>query len=197
MTNIVYKVTTDFIYPLTYQKSILFLFINILFIVGKKVYFSILIFCFFWNVLIFSAPVLIDKGGIYTVISGFIYELFSRTCHQIDSRSFHIAGFKLAVCSRCISVYLSFFIGCIVYPVFNKLDNKNLPSLWYLMIALFLLVLDVGLDLLDIMGNTFFTRAVTGGLIGVVLPFYIIPGFVNFFAEVISFLNQKRNLKNN
>jgi uncharacterized membrane protein len=162
--------------------------------VGKKVYFSILIFIIIWNGMNFAAPLLIDKGGIFTYSSEFIYGLFSRTCHQIDSRSFHIAGFKLAVCSRCVSVYLSFFIGCLVYPMIKKLDNKILPSLWFLMIPFALLMLDVGLDLLDILENTFISRSITGGLMGFVLPFYLIPGFVNFLSEVRDFFSQKKEL---
>jgi len=162
--------------------------------VGKKVYFAILIFIIIWNSLIFAAPLLIDKGGIFTLSSEFIYALFSRTCHQIDGRSFHIAGFKLAVCSRCVSVYIAFFLGCVVYPMIKKIDNKTLPSLWYLMIPFALLILDVGLDLLDILENTFISRSITGGLMGFVLPFYLIPGFVNFFSEVGDFFNQKKEL---
>lgn len=163
---------------------------------GKKVYFIILIFSFLWNILIFSAPLMIDKGGIYTTIGGIIYELFSKTCHQLDSRSFHIAGIKLAVCSRCVSVYLAFLLGCIIYPIFKKTENIKMPSLWFLIIPFILLLLDVVLDLLSIVDNTFLSRVITGGLIGLVLPFFLIPGFVNFFTEIKSFINQKNNLKN-
>ena len=76
----------------------------------------------------------------------------------------------------------------------KKLDNKILPSLWFLMIPFALLMLDVGLDLLDILENTFISRSITGGLMGFVLPFYLIPGFVNFFSEVGDFFNQKKEL---
>ena len=171
------------------------MFIN-LHALGKKVYFSVLVIIIIWNGFIFAAPLMIDKGGIFTYASEFIYGLFSKTCHQLDSRSFHIAGIKLAVCSRCVSVYLAFFIGCLVYPIFKKLDNYKLPSLWFLLIPFVLLILDVGLDLLDIFDNTFLSRSITGGLIGFVLPFYLIPGFVNFFNEVGDFFNQKKELNN-
>jgi uncharacterized membrane protein len=105
-------------------------------------------------------------------------------------------GYKLAVCSRCVSVYLSFLVGCILYPVFKKIDNKHLPSLWYLVFPLAILILDAGLDMLDIIKNTFLTRSITGALIGFVLPFFLIPGFVNFFSEIDSFVKDKKKLKN-
>lgn len=37
-----------------------------------------------------------------------IYEFFSRICHQDPSRSWHVAGEPLAVCIRCTSIYVAF-----------------------------------------------------------------------------------------
>ena len=45
------------------------------------------------------------------------------------------------------------------------------------------MLLDVALDLLDIQKNSFVTREVTGGIIGVILPFFIIPGIIRVFYE--------------
>jgi uncharacterized membrane protein len=36
-----------------------------------------------------------------------IYEFFSRICHQDPSRSWHVAGEPLAVCIRCTSIYFA------------------------------------------------------------------------------------------
>jgi uncharacterized membrane protein len=36
-----------------------------------------------------------------------LYELFSRICHQDASRSLHLAGEPLAVCIRCTSIYFA------------------------------------------------------------------------------------------
>ena len=45
------------------------------------------------------------------------------------------------------------------------------------------MVIDVGLDLLDFHKNSFLTRDITGAMIGVVLPFFIIPGTIRVFYE--------------
>jgi len=43
--------------------------------------------------------------------------------------------------------------------------------------------IDVGLDILGIVKNTFITREITGGIAGLVLPFFIIPGIIRIFDE--------------
>ncbi|HMT11426.1 MAG TPA: hypothetical protein PKA39_07365, partial [Ignavibacteria bacterium] len=54
---------------------------------------------------------------------------------------------------------------------------------WYLFIPVGLMLLDVALDLLDVQKNSFLTRDLTGAAIGVVLPFFIIPGTIRVFYE--------------
>lgn len=158
---------------------------------AKKIYFIILIFSFFWLVLIFLAPLFLMIGGSFGNISSFIYLFFSKVCHQNEGRSFHIFEHKLGVCSRCVSVYTGFFLGVLLYPLKYKFNNINAPSILYLLIPITLLFIDVILDSFGIMKNTFFTRSVTGLLLGVALPLFIIPGFVKFFYEVHSFLRNK------
>ncbi len=70
-----------------------------------------------------------------------------------------------------------------MYPLVRKLNNIDLPSLFYLFIGVGLMLLDVGLDLLDVQKNSFITRDITGGIIGIILPFFIIPGVIRVFYE--------------
>lgn len=72
----------------------------------------------------------------------------------------------------------------ILYPYIKGLGNKNLPSLFLLAGALILLGGDVLLDMTGVLSNTFITRSISGGIIGFVLPFYLIPGTINFFNEI-------------
>ena len=37
-----------------------------------------------------------------------VYEFFSRICHQDPARSWHLAGEPFAVCIRCASIYFAF-----------------------------------------------------------------------------------------
>ncbi len=161
---------------------------------SKKIYFAILIFTFTWIILIFLAPVFLELGGIFGKISSFIYLFFSTVCHQNDSRSFHILEHKLGVCSRCVSIYAGFFAGTSLYPLKYKLNNINPPSIFFLVFGLLILLADVILDNLGIMENTFLSRSVTGFVIGILLPLYIIPGFVKFFYELHSYLRNKISL---
>ncbi|MBS1517123.1 MAG: DUF2085 domain-containing protein [Bacteroidetes bacterium] len=157
----------------------------------KKVYFVILIFSTVWLILIFSAPLLKSLGGLYEKMSSFLYLFFSPVCHQEDARSFHIFNEKIAVCSRCLWIYTGFLSGTIIYPLKYRLTNLNPPSVFFLITASVLLGLDVLLDGAGIFRNTFFSRSLTGFIIGSVLPFYLIPGFTRFFSEVNLFLKNK------
>ncbi len=158
---------------------------------AKKIYLAILFFTLVWVILIFLAPFFAGMGGIFESISSFIYIFFSKVCHQQDERSFHLLGYELGVCSRCLWIYTGFFIGTAVYPLKYRVNNITVPSLWILSAAAIILMIDVVLDSTGIWQNTFFSRSVTGFFIGFVLPFYVIPGFVKFFFEIHSFFKNK------
>lgn len=170
--------------PLTYD-----------YIIARRTYISILIITFVWCLLIFATPILWNAGGLLSKASSFIYYAFSTTCHQLDSRSFHIFGVKLGVCSRCTSIYIAFLIGSIVYPLFKRIDSTKLPSLWFLLIATGLLFADSAMEIFKFQDNTFISRSVTGFILGFTLPFYLIPGFVNFVQEVVSFFKDSYDKK--
>lgn len=149
----------------------------------KVIYSVILVLALIWCAGIFIAPEWADMPGIRGSVSEFFYKFFSSSCHQLDDRSFHIGGHKLGVCSRCTSIYLGFLLGILLYPFIRKTSNLDMPSLWILFAAVALMGVDVGLDILDIVKNTFITREITGAIIGLVLPFFIIPGTIRVFEE--------------
>lgn len=162
---------------------------------SRKVYIIFFIFSFIWLSLVFLAPLFITLGGVFEKISPYIYIFFSKVCHQNEDRSFHLFTHMLAVCSRCVWIYIGLFIGTSFYPLKYKLNNTEIPSLLYLFVASVILLIDVMLDSIGIFENTFLSRSVIGFIIGFVLPFYIIPGFVKFFDEVHSFLKNKLSYK--
>ncbi|MEO8447430.1 MAG: DUF2085 domain-containing protein [bacterium] len=166
---------------------------NVDYRLARKVYSVILIFSLCWLMMIFAAPVFLKIGGHFEKISSYIYFFFSNACHQDDGRSFHLFGHSLAVCSRCVWIYAGFAAGTIIYPVKFKINNINAPSVWVLIIPALILFIDVGFDSMGILMNTFFTRSVSGLLLGLALPMFIIPGFVKFFYEINSFLQNKVN----
>ena len=141
-----------------------------------------------------------ELGGTFAKISFFIYYFFSPVCHQLDDRSFHIFGYELAVCSRCASIYVGFLLGTLFYPMKFKLTNTELPPVWFLMLPVVLLCIDVFADVLGIFKNTFGTRTISGAYIGFVLPFFLIPGFVKFFNDTANYITNKiqnNNTSNN
>ena len=40
-----------------------------------------------------------------------VYGLGSLVCHQLPDRSFHVAGFQLPVCARCLGIYVGASVG--------------------------------------------------------------------------------------
>jgi uncharacterized membrane protein len=149
----------------------------------KVIYSFILAFCLIWCAAIIIAPLWHNEAGFAGSVSEYSYSFFSRSCHQIDERSLHLAGNKLGVCSRCTSIYFAFLLGVIIYPFIRKLNNIDLPPLIWLGIGAGLVAIDAGLDLFDIIKNTYITREISGAALGLVLPFYIIPGIIRIFYE--------------
>lgn len=164
---------------------------------GKRIYFIFLSFTLLWNILIAFGPFFADSEGLPGALSSFSYSFFSVTCHQIDNRSYHFLGEKLAVCSRCSSIYWSFLFSVIIYPFIKGFNNVKLPSLWILLVPGFIVFLDAAFDFLNVLNNTFVSRSVTGALIGLVLPFYLIPGFYNFSNELSSYFKKNYQSKGN
>ncbi len=109
--------------------------------------------------------------------------MFSKACHQLDDRSLHAFGHKLGVCSRCTLIYFGFLAGTIIYPFVRKLNYNDLPPLWILLAGAALVAVDAGLDTFDIIKNTFITREITGGILGIVLSFFLVPGTIKIFDE--------------
>lgn len=149
----------------------------------KIIYIIILFVAVLWCAGILIAPQFAEFNGIRAEISSFLYSFYSKSCHQLDDRSLHLAGYKLGVCSRCTFIYFAFLFSTIIFPFIRKLNNTNMPAVWILLAAAALVGIDAGLDLFDIAKNTYLTREITGAMLGSILPFYIIPGTIKVFDE--------------
>jgi uncharacterized membrane protein len=128
-----------------------------------------------WCVAIAATPLLASHGGIESRIASFSYEFFSRVCHQFDSRSFHLAGYKFAVCIRCFTIYVSFFLGILFFPLIGRTKIAAIPSSLVLVISLMPMGLDVALATLGIHESSTTTRTVTGPLFGLALSVVLAP----------------------
>lgn len=156
------------------------------------VYLFILFFTFLNFLAIILTPIMINTTGFFSDLAVFLYALYSKSCHQIKERTFFIFGAYLPVCVRCFSIYTGFLIGSISFPIIRKFNFFNFPKLWIFFIALSMIITDVGFHLVGLIENSFITRVITGGFIGFVSAFFIIPAFVNAFYELLYFYKQKK-----
>ena len=107
----------------------------------------------FWLALIFFGPY---ARFHHWPGASLVYDLFSSICHQLPERSFAWMGHPLAVCQRCLGLYLGFWLGLIFLPLlrsFRRLLLQNPRSL-------LLFLLPLGIDLLS--DNTAISRLITG-----------------------------------
>ncbi len=104
-----------------------------------------------------------------------IHEFYRPVCHQMDVRSFHLAGEPFAVCSRCSAIYLSFLFAVIVYPLLRSIERPVIPPKLILLCASLPMVLDAFGGILGVHTVTLETRLITGSIFGFVLAFFIVP----------------------
>ena len=160
----------------------------------QRVGYSFILFvAIVWCAGFMVAPLWAGKGGFQGEVSAFLYNFYSKNCHQEDSRSFHILGNELGVCSRCTMIYFGFLLSTIIYPFVKRLNNFQLPAVWILLAGAFFVGIDAGLDMFDIWKNTFLSREITGSILGLILPFFIIPGSLRLTEEL--FIPPKKFVK--
>lgn len=132
--------------------------------------------------LILAAP--IAQAGGHTALASAIYSSFSFVCHQIPERSFHLAGHKFGVCSRCTGLYSGFAIAALVYPLVRSLRSSETPRLFWLFLAAMPLAIDFSLGYFNIWHNNHLSRFMTGALLSSVAVFYIIPGLIELSSTL-------------
>jgi len=130
---------------------------------------------FTWCILILAAPLLSHAGGSGAAWGSVLYEGFHRICHQYDSRTLHMAGEPLGVCSRCSGIYFAFLAGTVCYPLLRDLRRPVVPSRGLLVAAVIPMLIDVGLGIAGLHEISTTTRVLTGSVFGALIPFVILP----------------------
>ena len=108
-----------------------------------------------WIGLVFLAPYAHRADW---AMSPFLYDFFDRVCHQIPERSFTAFGHPLAVCHRCLGLYVGFALGSLLLPLMTRVREALLarPRL------VILFFLPMVADAVLLAGNTAFSRFSTG-----------------------------------
>ncbi len=148
---------------------------------NKRTYLIWLLLVAIWCGGIVLAPALSTK---LPGVSSFLYSFYSPICHQIDARSFHLSGEKIGVCSRCSSIYFGFLFSLALYPFFRKLQAPESPKRQWIALAVLPMIIDVFVNFTGIHESTLLTRAITGLLFGLILPFYLIPPLLEGITQL-------------
>lgn len=126
-----------------------------------------------WIGVLLLPPWLLRQGLVGPALG--LYQSFALICHQLPERSWQLGGAPLAVCSRCTAIYGGVLVGVLLAPLMRRSRRMGWRSRWWLGGALLPMLIDVGLDWLGVVSNTFATRSVTGGIFGVAVAIYLYP----------------------
>ncbi|MFA6489073.1 MAG: DUF2085 domain-containing protein [Candidatus Micrarchaeia archaeon] len=97
-------------------------------------------------------------------------------------------GYKFPVCARDMGIYLAMFLGLLILPFVQKIEGEGWPNKWIIATAAVPIALDGGTQLIGLRESSNLLREITGAIVGVVLPFYIVP----MLNSLYSFLQQKK-----
>ena len=104
-----------------------------------------------------TAPLLSALG--YTLAAFAILQFFSIVCHQDPARSFWIAGAPVAVCTRCLGIYLGVVAGA-------WMSARRRVILTLLAATILVSVLDYLAESAGMHGNWPLVRFGLGGMVG-------------------------------
>jgi uncharacterized membrane protein len=71
-----------------------------------------------WVALLVAAPLVPGWAG------ALLYGVGSVVCHQIPERSFHLSGFQLPVCARCLGLYAGAAIGGVAIAIADRRPTR-------------------------------------------------------------------------
>ena len=186
-------------------------------------YILLLLALFALNASIFITPYLASQGdpsaaSLYAVFSLTCHQLTSRSlclykydmdghygfgdCLPMSAFSLSKAdtvnypektAYKMPVCSRDVAIYLAMLVGMLLLPFLWEIEADDWPNRWILVIAAIPIAIDGTTQLVGLRESTNLLRIVTGVIIGIVLPFYLLPmlNSVYYFLQAKFFPKKK------
>lgn len=102
---------------------------------------------------------------------------FSAVCHQLPARSPHLDGVQLAVCHRCLGIYLGLPLAALIYLAFRQAPAFEERRPLLLGLSAMPMVLDWGGEVLGLFRNTPGSRLATGLVFGLVAGAFLVFAF--------------------
>jgi len=134
---------------------------------------TILFFSMVWCGLFLSVPFLLKGNLTLQKIAALIRFFFTPICHQMESRSFHLAGHALPVCARCTGIYSGFMIGILTIILAGRFWKVRHPTRSFLFFGLAISGLEAILSFLNVFSSTLLTRSITGAVLGIIIAFFV------------------------
>ena len=110
--------------------------------------------------------------------------VYAPICHQDPARSFHCCGHPLSVCERCASIYVAFTLAIVFLPLLLRSGKLGDFSFKRFLLFLLPMVLDYGLDVLGTWQNAPLSRSVSGGIAGIGLALFVLPGWLEAWVQL-------------
>lgn len=148
----------------------------------RQLYFITLFLICLWLAGIFLGPWLESLSAKKS--AGFIYAVFSSVCHQIPARCFKFQGFPLAVCGRCLGIYVGFLVTMLILPFFKRFPELILPEIKVFVILSLPMVLDYFSSLTGFWQSPALIRFLTGFIWGLLLPPYFLAGMSGLLSII-------------
>jgi len=132
-----------------------------------------------WLFLILTAPLL------PTTISASVYAIGSLVCHQLPERSFHLGGFQLPVCARCVGLYSGAAIGALATVVMRPVGVPR-RARQILVLGALPTVITIALEIAGLWPTTNIVRAVAGFPLGLVAALVVTtaPATLNYRDKI-------------
>ncbi|MDX1429664.1 MAG: DUF2085 domain-containing protein, partial [Rhodothermales bacterium] len=131
-------------------------------------------------------PPFLDASAGNIIMAG-----FSKVCHQLPDRSFHIHGEQIALCHRCVGIYAAIPPAILVYTGLRRWDSLVARHpVAVVALSLVPLAVDWGADAIGLWTNTPASRLATGAFFGIAAGYLLARGIVNAVAEGAQVANQ-------
>lgn len=129
---------------------------------------------------LFLAPALVAAG--HAGIARPIYAFNGLFCHQLEGRTFHVFGEKMACCQRCAAIYGSLLIAALLFAAIRgRIRTPRLPELGALALPV---IVDGGGQALGFWTSTPASRVITGTCLGIAICWALLPYLETGFGRI-------------